>query len=380
MITPINHSAVTAVHAQTFDIEPIGWVFAPGRVNLIGDHTDYNDGYVFPVALEIGTFISYSRNNSGKVRARSINMEATLERPLDAPAFDDWLDYVLGSLQALARHQGAPLPTGLDLTIGSTVPTGASVSSSAALEVATLRAASQAFGLDLNPETLAQLAQEAENAFVGVNCGLMDQMASSTGAPGSALFFDTKTLETALEPLPDDYAFLTLHSGLSRQLTSGAYNERREQCEAAAAAIGVPSLRTATLEQVDALPAGKTRDRARHVVTENARVLVARDALRDGQMADFGRLMTQSHWSLSQDFQTSTREVDALVQSCLDRDAMGARITGAGFGGCIVVLVRRGEEETLVRSLRLAHPMAWHVATSTGLGQTADASADASAG
>ena len=364
----LSARSVTQAHARAFDIEPIGWVFAPGRVNLIGDHTDYNDGFVFPVALEIGTFISYSRNNTGQVRARSLNMEESLERPLDAPAFNDWLDYVLGSLQALARHQGAPLPSGLDLTIGSTVPTGASVSSSAALEVATLRAATQAFGLDLSAETLAQLAQEAENKFVGVNCGLMDQMASSIGTPGSALFFDTMTLETTLEPLPLGYAFLTLHSGLSRQLTSGAYNERRDQCEAAAKAMGVPSLRRASMAQVDALDAGKTQDRARHVVTENERVLKAREALRHGQMDDFGRLMTQSHWSLSRDFQTSTREVDALVVSCLDRGALGARITGAGFGGCIVVLVKADEEETLIRSLRLAHPSAWHVATSTGPG------------
>ena len=363
----INAKSVMQVHAKTFGIEPIGWVFAPGRVNLIGDHTDYNDGFVFPVALEIGAFISYSRNTTGQLRARSMNMEATLERPLDAPAFDDWLDYVLGVLQALAKHQGAPLPSGLDLTIGSTVPTGASVSSSAALEIATLRAATQAFGMDVAPEVLAQLAQKAENEFVGVNCGLMDQMASSTGKPGSALFFDTMTLETTLEPLPTDFSFVTIHSGLSRQLTSGAYNERRSQCEAAAKAIGVPSLRTATMEQVDALPAGKTQDRARHVVTENERVLKARNALREGKMGDFGRLMTQSHWSLSRDFQTSTREVDALVESCLSRGALGARITGAGFGGCIVALVKSGEEAALARSLRLAHPTAWHVATSTGL-------------
>ncbi len=362
----LNADAVSKAHAANFGFEPIGSVFAPGRVNLIGDHTDYNDGYVFPVALEIGTFIAYSRNTSGRVRARSMNMEAQLERDVMAPAFGDWLDYVIGALQALSLNTGVTLPSGLDLTIGSTVPTGASVSSSAALQVATLRAAVEAFGLDISPETLAQVAQNSENNYVGVNCGLMDQMASSTGKPGWALFFDTMTLETTLEPLPTTHSFVTLHSGLSRQLTSGAYNERRTQCETAAAQLGVPSLRTATLDQVDALT-GKTRARARHVVTENARVLKARNALTAGDLDGFGALMTESHWSLSRDFETSTREVDALVESCLSRNAQGARITGAGFGGCIVALVKAGEEAALVDSLRLAHPTAWHVATSTGL-------------
>lgn len=362
----IDAASVAQTHAKNFGFEPIGGVFAPGRVNLIGDHTDYNDGYVFPVALEIGTYIAYSRNTSGRVRARSMNMEAQLERDVMSPVFGDWLDYVIGALQALVGHTGQALPSGLDLTIGSTVPTGASVSSSAALQVATLRAAVEAFGIDMTPETLAQLAQSAENNYVGVNCGLMDQMASSTGKPGWALFFDTMTLETTLEPLPTTHSFITIHSGLSRKLISGAYNERRSQCEAAAAELGVPSLRTATLEQIDTL-SGKTRARARHVVSENARVLQARDALQAGAMERFGDLMTESHWSLSRDFETSTREVDALVESCLSRGALGARITGAGFGGCIVALIPSGKEAALAASLRLAHPTAWLVATSTGL-------------
>ncbi len=365
-MTKITADIVARAHATAFGFEPIGGVFAPGRVNLIGDHTDYNDGFVFPVALEIGTFIAYSRNTDGRIRARSMNMEAQLERDVMSPVFGDWLDYVIGALQALVGYTGAPLPSGLDLTIGSTVPTGASVSSSAALQVATLRAAVEAFGIEITPEKLAQLAQSSENNYVGVNCGLMDQMASSTGKPGWALFFDTMTLETTLDPLPTTHSFVTLHSGLSRQLTSGAYNERRSQCEAAAAELGVPSLRTATLDQIGTL-AGKTQARARHVVTENARVLQARDALKARDMAQFGTLMTESHWSLSQDFETSTREVDALVDSCLSRGALGARITGAGFGGCIVALVPAGEEARLAASLRLAHPTAWLVAASTGL-------------
>ncbi|MAV46571.1 MAG: galactokinase [Alphaproteobacteria bacterium TMED89] len=362
----INAETVAKAHAANFGFEPIGSVFAPGRVNLIGDHTDYNEGYVFPVALEIGTYISYSRNTSGRVRARSMNLESQLEREIGSPAFGDWLDYVIGALQALSAHTGTTLPAGLDLTIGSTVPTGASVSSSAALQVATLRAAVEAFGIALSPEDIAQLAQSAENNYVGVNCGLMDQMASSTGKPGWALFFDTLTLETTLEPLPTSHSFITLHSGLSRQLTTGAYNERRQQCEAASAQLGLRSLREATLDQLDALT-GKTRARARHVVSENARVLQARDALKTGEFDRFGALMTESHWSLSQDFETSTREVDSLVASCLSRGVLGARITGAGFGGCIVALVRAGEEAALVSSLRLTHPTAWHVATSTGI-------------
>ena len=233
----ITADIVARAHATAFGFEPIGGVFAPGRVNLIGDHTDYNDGFVFPVALEIGTFIAYSRNTDGRIRARSMNMEAQLERDVMSPVFGDWLDYVIGALQALVGYTGAPLPSGLDLTIGSTVPTGASVSSSAALQVATLRAAVEAFGIEITPEKLAQLAQSSENNYVGVNCGLMDQMASSTGKPGWALFFDTMTLETTLDPLPTTHSFVTLHSGLSRQLTSGAYNERRSQCEAAAAEL-----------------------------------------------------------------------------------------------------------------------------------------------
>ena len=165
----IDAASVAAAHAQAFGIEPVGGVFAPGRVNLIGDHTDYNEG-CFPVALEIGTYIAYSRNASGLVRARSLNLDDQLERPLTAPAFGDWLDYVIGALQALAGHSNSDLPAGLDLTIGSTVPTGASVSSSAALQVATIRAGQQAFGVEVSAVDIARLAQRAENHYVGVNC------------------------------------------------------------------------------------------------------------------------------------------------------------------------------------------------------------------
>lgn len=310
---------------------------APGRVNLLGEHTDYNDGFVLPVAIAQRTRVTMRRNGSSTFALHATELDETVRFGFDAPPTEHFATYVYGCL-ALARTQGADIP-GLDIEVRSDVPMGVGLSSSAALEVATLRCLRQLLDLPLDDVLVAQLAQRAEIEYAGVRCGIMDQMASSLAATDRALLIDTRSLERRDVPLPAGSAVLVLDSGVARTLAGSGYNQRRSECEAAARALGVTSLRDVeSLAQIEALSDPLLRRRARHVFTENARVLQAADCK---DAVEFGQLMNASHASLRDDYEVSTPELDLLVRWLQAEDAVfGARLTGAGFGGACVALCR----------------------------------------
>jgi galactokinase len=318
---------------------------APGRVNLIGEHTDYNGGYVLPTPIPQQTTVELGRRRDRVVRAWSADVGgAPAEYTLgDERRGGSWIDYVAGVTQVLAAA-GHELG-GFDLRVSSEVPLGSGLSSSAALEVALLRALRQAFALRLDDVALALLGQRAEVELVGAPVGVMDQMASSLGEAGSALFLDTRSLAHERVPLPPELDLVVLDSGVKHSHAGGDYRLRRAECERAAALLGVRQLRDVTgahLPRIAALPQPLGR-RARHVVTENARVLEAVDALRQGDAGRLGALFRASHASLRDDFEVSVPEVDLLVElAAADPDVDGARMTGGGFGGAVVALARRG--------------------------------------
>ncbi|HVM17947.1 MAG TPA: galactokinase [Gaiellaceae bacterium] len=309
-------------------------VRAPGRVNLIGDHTDYNDGFVLPLAIDLECSVRGRVSDDGLVRLRSAQLPGDVELPADGSleprSVEGWGRYAAGVVRVLAER-GRP-PVGLQATVSSTVPAGSGLSSSAALEVGIALALCDAARWELPRRELARACQRAEQVATGVPSGIMDQLASVCGREGHALLVDCRSLDVEAVPLPDDLAVLVVHSGVERELAGTAYAERRAACEAVARRIGVPALRDATLEQVADDP------RARHVVSENARVLDAAAALRRGDRAELGRLLGESHRSLREDYEVSTPELDALVEALEQAGALGARLTGAGFGGCVVAL------------------------------------------
>jgi galactokinase len=310
-------------------------VTAPGRVNLIGDHTDYQGGLCLPMAIDRDVRVAFEPRTDGRVVVRSSSVDGVVEVPADGAAEPNlvgppWGRTVAATVQVLARLGRAPV--GLDAQVTSTVPLGSGLSSSAAFEVAFALACNAVANFDLTGRDLAHAAQEAEQLASGVPCGVMDQMASVFGRAGHALLLDCRTLSIEPVPIPNDVVITVVHSGLPRRLEDSAYAQRRAACEAAAARLGLESLRDATLQQVADDPI------ARHVVSENARVLAFVDALRADDLAAAGEQMLASHASLRDDFQVSTPELDLLVDLAMAHGASGARLTGAGFGGCIVAL------------------------------------------
>ncbi len=317
---------------------------APGRVNLIGEHTDYNGGFVLPAAIPRRTIVDLAPRTDRVVRAWS--EEFAPSEPIEYTLGEEqrrheWIDYVQGLTWVLA---GDGLHQGFDVRIESTVPLGSGLSSSASLEIALGRAVREAFALPLDDVTLAVRGRRVETDFVGAPVGIMDQMACSLADTTSALFLDTRTLEYSRVPLPTDAALLVIDSGIKHRHAGGEYKTRREECARAAALLGVPELRDVgsdELPRVNALPEPLNR-RARHVVTENARVLDTVDALKRSDLAAAGRLFDASHASMRDDFQISIPQIDALVEVARGvQGVYGARLTGGGFGGSIVALANR---------------------------------------
>jgi galactokinase len=319
---------------------------APGRVNLIGEHTDYHDGYVLPTVIPQRTHVSLRRRPDHIVCAASTAISATSsEYALGQETRGrGWLDYLQGVTSRLTR-QGVALP-GLDIRIDSEVPVGAGVSSSAALEVSFLRALRTLLPLDVDDVDIAKLAHEAETEFVGAPVGIMDPMASSLGRDGEALFLDTRTLAVERLAIPSAIEIVVIDSGVAHAHADGAYRDRRRESFEAAAILGVNRLRdldTTALPRIAGLPPTLAR-RARHVVTENARVLAAVTALRTGDARRLGALFAESQASMRDDYEISTPEIDALVAIAARHPAVdGARMTGGGFGGAVVVLAHAGE-------------------------------------
>ena len=350
MSSRVLDATLAAEHfRRTFGREPAAIASAPGRVNLIGEHTDYNGGFVLPMAIPQRTWVAVARRDGATARAASGNLDdggRVHEFVVggETPG-EGWLDYIQGCTQAMARHGVAP--GAFDLSVLSDVPLGSGLSSSAALEVAVMRALRELFGLAIDDVTLAKLGQRAENDFVGAPVGLMDQMAASLADDHTALFLDTRSLTFEQVPLPPGCALVIINSGVAHNHASGDYRTRRAECERAAAALGVPQLRdltTADLDRVMDLPDPDNR-RARHVVTEDQRVLDAVDAMKCGDLERLGGLFYESHASQRDDFEVSVPEIDLLVDLTADDPyVFGARLTGGGFGGSVVLLVRQGRE------------------------------------
>lgn len=341
-------------------------VRAPGRVNLIGDHTDYNLGFVLPAAIDLEIRIAFVPTDDRRVELVS---GATGERSrfdLDAtrPRRGTWIDYPAGTAWALAEA-GVALH-GLRGIVVSSLPTASGLSSSAALELASAWALAEAPGGDLAPLELARICQRAENAYVGVNCGLMDQFASACGVADAAVLLDCRSREFRPVGLPlATHALVVIHTGSTRSLTTSEYNARRAECEAAAAALGaedpgVRSLRDVTpamLPRLRGLVGDGAFRRSRHVVTENLRVMDTIDALAAGDLAAVGRLWAASHSSLRDDFEVVTPELDTLVEIAATVPGVAAaRMTGAGFGGCTINLVERGSVDALRAAVEADYP------------------------
>ncbi len=330
---------------------------APGRVNLLGEHTDYNDGLVLPFAIGLRTRVALGRRPDRRVRVLSLQQDAAVEADLDELHLaSGWGAYVLGTLWALFSA-GAP-PRGLDLVVDGGVPPGAGLSSSAALECAVALAVRDLLDVPLDALTLAEAGRRAENEVVGAPVGLMDQAVSLLAEAGSALLLDCRSLDWSRVPLDPAAAGLRLlvtDSGVTHALADGSYARRREECAAAAEALGVPSLRELDATDV-AADAGRLDPvllrRARHVVSENERVLMAVQALGADDWPALGRLLTASHASLRDDFEVSVPEVDGIVEAALAAGALGARMTGGGFGGNALALVPEAAVDTAAAAIR----------------------------
>ena len=343
---------MTAFHAL-FGAAPEATASAPGRVNLIGEHTDYHQGFVLPTVLPHRTVVALRRRPDDLVRAWSAGVTHTpVEYRIGSEARRrDWLDYVQGITAAL-RRRGVAI-SGFDVRVESTVPIGSGVSSSAALEIAVLRAIRLAFALALDDVGLARIGQAVENDFVGAPVGIMDQMVCSVGGDGEALFLDTLAFERI--PLPSSIELIVIDSGVAHRHAGGEYVARRRESFAAAALLGVDYLRdveVTDMPRIAALPTTLCR-RARHVVTENQRVLDAVAALRAADAVRLGELFHASHRSMRDDYETSTPDIDTLAALGQQHaDVHGARLTGGGFGGAVVMLARAGTGRDAARAIR----------------------------
>ena len=348
---------------QEFNSDPAFIVRAPGRVNLIGEHTDYNDGFVFPMAIDRATYIALRPRDDNKVLAISIDMNDRREFALDdlpPPEANNWSDYLTGVAWAL-QERGMAL-RGWEGVVSGDVPIGSGLSSSAALELVTARAFYCVSDFKWDAAKMALACQVAENNWLGVKCGIMDQMISAAGVQDRALLIDCRSLETFTAPLPKGTAVVILDTGTRRGLVDSKYNERREQCEAAARHFGVSALRDvdgATFEERAPELDPLIRRRARHVITENERTLRARDAMNAGDAAVLGQLMIESHISLRDDFEVSSPALDVIVDCAnSEENCFGARMTGAGFGGCAVALVNADGAEDFVERVSISYAKA----------------------
>jgi galactokinase len=377
--------AVTTEFMRRFHHRAAFVVRAPGRVNLIGEHTDYNDGFVLPMAIDRAIWIALRPRADRQVQVYSLDFEELAGFSLDdLEKGMGWSEYIKGVAHELKAAGYAV--EGWDGVLGGDVPKGAGLSSSAALELAAARAFSAVSGFAWEPARMAQIGQKAENRWVGVNCGIMDQMVSAAAQAGHALFLDCRSLEYENVPLPEGAAVVVMDSSTRRGLVDSAYNERRAQCEEAARFFGVPALRDVSLERFEEETEkrkeergkrggerGKRKEergreergeivdevtmrRARHIVTENQRVLDAVAAMRAGDLDRLGILFNESHTSLRDDFEVTNEALNQIVEAAQSHPAcFGARMTGGGFGGCAVALVEAGKAGDFVEAVEAGY-------------------------
>ncbi|AXN32525.1 galactokinase [Vibrio coralliilyticus] len=339
--------AVKASFQQVLNYQPSHIIQAPGRVNLIGEHTDYNDGFVLPCAINYQTVVAAAKRDDSRVRVIAVDYdnqvdEFDLTEEITFQQDKMWSNYIRGVVKFLLQR-GYDIQ-GADLAVSGNVPQGAGLSSSAALEVVIGQTFKVLYNLEMTQAEVALNGQQAENEFVGCNCGIMDQMISAEAMENHAMLLDCRSLETQPVSMPEDVAVMIINSNKQRGLVGSEYNTRREQCEAAAQRFGVKALRDVTIEQFNAqsdMLDDVVAKRARHVITENDRTLEAADALRNNNLKRMGELMAQSHASMRDDFEITVFEVDTLVEivKSVIGEQGGVRMTGGGFGGCIVALV-----------------------------------------
>ncbi len=369
----VRNSDLAAAFRSHFGREPAFISVGPGRVNLIGEHTDYNGGYVLPIALKRDVRLAVRPRDDNRLVLHSVEYGADFDCSIDALLFNRdtlWANYVMGVVWAL-QEKGLVL-RGMDAAISGNVPRGSGLSSSAAIEVATALALLEASEQRdaLNGVEIALAAQRAENGFVGVNCGIMDQFISVLGAEHHALLIDCRSLEYERVPMPENAALVIGNTKASRSLASSAYNTRRAECEQGVALLsqalpGISALRDVSVEQLQAhkelLPPVVYR-RCRHVVHENQRVLDTVAALAQGDLSRVGELMDASHASLRDDYEVSSAALDAMVNAMRSAPGvLGARLTGAGFGGCAVALVPAGGEQAVADAIYDQYPRATNI-------------------
>ncbi len=374
---------VAAAFEELMGSSPQGVWFAPGRVNLIGEHTDYNDGFVLPFALAQRAVVAASRRDDDLLVMHALDLGEVMELPMAQvrPGTGGWSAYLAGVVWAL-REAGHDVGA-MTLAVTSDVPHGAGLSSSAALECAVMAAACDLFAIDISPLTRAKLCQRAENEYVGAPTGLLDQAASTLCARDHGMFLDCRSFEATMVPLPlteAGFEILVLDTHTPHSHVDGEYGERRATCEAAAAALGVPALRD--VQDLDAalkrLTDERMRKRVRHVVTENERTLATLTAAQQGRLEDIPPLLDASHASMRDDYEITVPTVDLAVETAREAGALGARMTGGGFGGCIIAWCRSGAGEAVGEAVARAFTEAgfdaptWFIATpSEGAGRLA---------
>jgi galactokinase len=365
----VSHPAMIESLVENFesrfgDSDNVTLAMAPGRVNLIGEYTDFNDGYVLPMTVDRGVYIAVLKRRDRRVRVASVRYDELIEYDLEqftAPTPGSWSSYVLGVVEEL-RLRGH-VDTGFELVVDGNLNLGAGLSSSAALEVATAVSLQQIFGFEMNAVEMVKLCQHVEHNYANVLCGIMDPFACGIGRGDHALFLDCRSLEYDSVPVAlGDYRIVIVSSEVERSLASSAYNTRRAECQEAVEHFrqyddSVSSLRDVSDEMFKAHGdelSPTVRRRCQHVLTENQRVLDAVVALKAGELSVFGKLMSESHQSLRDDFEVSCPELDLLVKLALDTDGvLGSRMTGAGFGGCTVSLVHKDAVKTLEDKLNI---------------------------
>ena len=337
-----------------FKDQPDSTSFASGRVNLIGDHTDYNSGFVMPTPLSLGIEVSLKPTQTRLIQGKT-NLFSETERQINAKTDGTWLDFVSGAIKVFYEefpNCSKSLEKGIQLVVSSNLPSSSGVSSSAALEIALLRAINKIENQNLSQIKLAKLAQKIEHNFIGTKCGLMDQMVVSCGNMNKAMYFDVLNEKIINLPLFNDYEFLVVHSGSQRTLSNSLYNQRRKECEKASKLLKIQNLREANHQMLDKLN-GKLFNRTKHVISENERVISCLELLKKNDAKTFGEKMYESHASLSKDYEVSSELLDNIIIKSKSLNILGGRLTGAGFGGCCVFLAERGSSKNILKFLNL---------------------------
>ncbi len=346
---------------DVFGSPPVTTLFTPGRVNLIGEHTDYNGGMVLPTAIDLGVTIALNPRKDGQVRILSDKFETLAERSLSDSAVDHWSDYIVGAV--IYANKAGLLKGGADIAVETTLPFGAGLSSSAAVIVCILKVGRKLSGRDISDTDIAVLARRVENEFIGMPCGIMDQMAVAIARSGQALTLDTESLKFDLVDLPADYHMAVVHSGQFRQLSEGRYKIRKEECDVIKKFLerdDICRITDVEYASLSSLPDHIQR-RAKHCMTDHRRTVEAAKLVANEDLQAFGKLMIESHASQRDDFEISLPLVDRLVEDAVKSGALGARQTGGGFGGCIVACVQKDKLEGWKADLLSRHPDAFYV-------------------